>query len=183
MSKLKLLLFLSLFSVSCSNSSRRLEKAIVEFSGETITIPEDMVVVDGHRIENGNEVIPGRRKMIIYYDSLSCNACQVSHLIDLSAIYALADSSGIFDVMTIFSPRAEEYDELMKKLVLRNFVYPVYVDYSGSFRRANRFIQSDIRFHSFLIDGEARPVLVGNPVQSHELWKIFTKTIREYEKD
>ena len=99
-----------------------------------------MVVVDGHRIENGNEVIPGRRKMIIYYDSLSCNACQVSHLIDLSAIYALADSSGIFDVMTIFSPRAEEYDELMKKLVLRNFVYPVYVDYSGSFRRANRFI-------------------------------------------
>lgn len=183
MTRLKFLLFLPLLYLSCSNDNRKLEKAIVEFSEETITIPEDMVVVDGHRIENGNEVIPGRLKMIIYYDSLSCNACQVSHLIDLSAIYALADSSGIFDVMTIFSPRAEEYDELMKKLVLRNFDYPVYVDYSGSFRKENSFMPKDVRFHSFLIDGHANPIFVGNPVETHELWKLFIKTISRYEKN
>lgn len=177
------ILFLLLLSASCTNSSRKLEKAIVEFCEKTITIPEDMVVVDGHRIENGSKVAYGRPKMIVYYDSLSCNSCQISHLIELSAIYGLADSSGVFDVMTIFSPSVEEYDELMKKLVIRNFEYPLYVDYSGSFRKANRFIPSDIRFHSFLIDGNSRPVLVGNPVQSHELWQIFTKTIQKYEKD
>lgn len=115
--------------------------------------------------------------LILYHDSLSCSMCKISHLSDLSCVYALADSLGTFEVMSIFSPREEEYDELMKNLIYRDFEYPVYIDFSGSFRRRNECIPEEDLFHSFLIDRNGHPVFVGNPGASDDLWNLFNKAL------
>lgn len=102
--------------------------------GETITLPSDLVrFVDGEASACGQ--IPAVPVMVFYHDSLSCSSCQISHLADIRSVYELSDSLGTFEVMTIFSPRPEEYDQVLRDLEIREFEYPVYVDVTGSLSR------------------------------------------------
>ncbi len=103
--------------------------------------------------------------------------CQISNLADITGLYELADSLDIFEVMTIFTPKKEEYDSVVKNLMVHDFEYPVYIDFTGSFRKINTGIPDDKRFHSFLIDSNGHPIFVGNPVASNELWSIFLNTL------
>lgn len=179
---LKYLLPLLLIS-ACSSASNELQKKIKEFKECSIIVPDDMLILKGRTESSADKILnDSMPKFIIYYDSLSCNSCQVSHLFELTSLYGLADSSEAFEVMTIFSPKTEEYDELMKELMVRNFDYTLFIDASGSFRRLNRDIPEDVRFHSFLIDEEAHPVFVGNPVESYDLWILFNKFLKNYEE-
>lgn len=84
---------------------------------------------------------------------------------------------GTFVVMTIFSPKPEEYDEVLRNLEIREFEYPVYVDVTGSFVSSNGCIPTDKRFHSFLTDSDRHPVFVGNPISGARLWDLFEQAL------
>jgi len=103
--------------------------------------------------------------------------CQIGQLADISGLYEFADSLGNFEVMTIFSPRMEEYNSVVNNLMVRDFEYPIYVDFKGSFRKTNLGIPDDRRLHCFLIDSDGHPIFIGNPVASNELWSLFMKTL------
>lgn len=168
------LLLLSFIAASCGHAS--LSRQLKSFSKETIVIPDELTEVRGHNVAR----ISDDRKefaFITYFDSLSCSRCQINHLSDFNDFYEVADSVGVLDYLVIFSPRMEEYDELVKELVLNDFPYPVYVDYGGSFRKANACIPEDSRFHSFLLDRNGHPAFVGNPVASQKLWDLFEKAL------
>ena len=74
--------------------------------------------------------------MIIYYDSADCSSCRISHLIELEPLYWAAEE-GHYDVVTIFSPRAEEIEEFRLQLSVQDIGFPVYVDTYGSFAGEN----------------------------------------------
>lgn len=182
---LKFFLYIPLLLLisSCNSTESGLRKKIREFGECSIVLPNDMLALKGRKEINADEYInKSQPKLIIYYDSLSCNSCQVSHLFELTALYELADSTEAFNVMTIFSPKAEEYDELMKELMVRNFNHPLFIDVHGSFRKLNQDIPEDTRFHSFLIDEDSHPVFIGNPVENYDLWNLFNKNLKKYEK-
>ena len=75
----------------------------------------------------------------------------------------------------------EEYDEVVKQLMILNFPYPVYVDYSCSFRKLNSFIPDDTRFHSFVIDKNGKPVFVGNPMSGQKMMDLFIQVVSNLE--
>lgn len=182
---LKIFLYIPLLFLisSCNSTESGLRKNIRKFRECSIVVPNDMLALKGRKEINADEYINKiQPKLIIYYDSLSCNSCQVSHLFKLTALYELADSTEAFDVMTIFSQKAEEYDELMKELMIRNFYYPLFIDVDGSFRKLNQDIPEDTRFHSFLINEDSHPVFIGNPVENYDLWNLFNKKLKRYEK-
>ena len=117
-------------------------------------------------------------KMIIYYDSADCSSCRISHLIELEPLYWAAEE-GHYDVVTIFSPRAEELEEFRLQLSVQDIGFPVYVDTYGSFAGENAGIPEDERFHSFLVGGDGRPVFVGNPLGSEKLQDIFQNVLAD----
>lgn len=173
-SKLVLYLLLAFLATSCGHAS--LSRQLKSFSKETIVIPDELTEVRGHNVSR----ISDTRKeftFVTYFDSLSCSRCQIAHLSDYTDLYEVADSVGVLDFLVVFSPRDEEYDEVVKELVLNDFPYPVYVDYGGYFRKANASIPEDSRFHSFLLDRDGHPAFVGNPVASQKLWDLFEKAL------
>lgn len=178
--KILFLFSLSVLLLFTSCDRQRVAKSLRQFYAETIEIPSDLQKITGRiQSEVGNrERTPA---LIIYHDSLSCSSCQISHLADLNDVYALADSLGTFEVMSIFSPSVEEYDEVLKNLIYRDFEYPVYIDFSGSFRQKNDCIPKDCLFHNFLIDSNGHPVFVGNPIASDDLWNLFNKALSSIE--
>ena len=170
-----LLSLLSLCMImSCGHVS--LSRQLKSFCRETIVIPDELTEVCGHSVSQ----ISDKDKefcFVTYLDSTSCSRCQINHLSDFIDLYEVADSVGVLDYLIVFSPREEEYDDVVKELVISDFPYPVYVDYGGAFRKANGCIPDDRRFHSFLLDSDGHPVFVGNPVASRELWNLFEKTL------
>ena len=157
----------------CAEQATR--KMLKNFMKETIVLPDDL-----HSIQDRNmsteSVFKETPVLVIYHDSLACSTCQITHLIDNISLYERADTSA-FQVVTVFSPRQEEYDEVMRQLMILDFPYPIYVDFNGSFRKRNAGIPDDTRFHSFLIDKEGHPVFVGNPAANDNLLKLFDKTL------
>ena len=119
--------------------------------------------------------------MVMYYDSTECSQCRINHLSDCLPLYELSDSIGTFRIVTIFAPRQEEYDEVIRQLMVLDFPYPVYVDFDGSFRKANPCIPEDNRFHSFLLDKEGHPVFVGNPLASDRMMELFKEALESLE--
>lgn len=174
----KLFAFLCICFIAYSCENRRVSNVLRSFQKSVVVIPEDLQSVDNRDVVLCGEQEECSPVLIIYYDSLSCSTCQIGHLTDLLELYELSDSLGTFKVMTIFSPKQEEYDDVIKNLMLKGFEYPVYVDYRGSFRRKNSCIPADSRFHSFLTDKSGHPVYVGNPIASDGLWNLFLKVLQ-----
>ena len=159
----------------CGCAERQTRKIMKDFIRAEIVLPGDL-----HSIANRNmsteSLFPKIPTLIIYHDSLECSTCRISHLMDYAGLYEMADTSG-FQIVTVFSPRQEEYDEVLRQLMVHNFPYPIYIDFNSSFRNRNASIPEDPRFHSFLIDKDGHPVFVGNPAASDDLWKVFEKTL------
>lgn len=169
-------LYLSLIS-GCAR--HRISKELRDFSRATVAMVDGMQSVCHRNIsssvwDNSNNKI----RFVMYHDSLSCSSCQISHLNDYLYIYEKADTMS-FEVLTIFSPRQDEYDEVIKRLMILDFPYPVYVDFDGSFRRANLCIPEDARFHSFLLNKEGHPVFVGNPIASDSMSSLFDRALEK----
>lgn len=172
------LLLIFVFS-SCSDRAR-ISRQYVEFTSNNIVFPSAFQKVESGQV-GISDACPDIPIMILYNDSLSCSLCQINHLHDRIPIYEHADSLGTYMVMTILSPKPEEYNDVILALQVREFDFPVYVDYSGDFGRLNKCIPEDPRFHCFLINRERKPVFVGDPLASTTLWDLFCKVLDNIE--
>ena len=172
-----LLVSLVLMMLSSCGERNEIRQVLSSFKETEIVLPSDMEVYDegGFRmavLDSLNSV-----KMIIYYDSTDCSSCRISHLIELEPLYRDVAEDGHYDVVTIFSPRSEELEDVRLQLAVQDFSFPVYVDTYGSFARENVGIPEDERFHTFMIGGDGRPVFVGNPLGSEKMQDIFQKVL------
>ena len=149
--------------------------------GQAIAIPENLTVISDRNIISLSDFEKETNALVILYDSLECSSCQIGHLYDYLWSYEKLDSIQGCQLMTIFSPRQEEYDEVVKQLMILNFPYPIYVDMSGSFRKINKCIPDDRRFHSFLIDKNGKPVFVGNPMSGPRMMELFMEAVSNLE--
>ncbi len=175
MIRIKNCLYMLLAFSLLSCSEYRISKQLNEFRKVTITIPEDLLMVSGQSMGMLGAASDGLT-LILYYDSLSCSTCQISHLSELQHLYDFSDSLGV-SVMSIFSPKPEELETVINEVRIRDFPYPVFIDGTGTFREMNRTIPADSRFHSFLLDSERHPIYVGNPSSSNQLWDLYKEVI------
>ena len=168
---------LLLVMLSCSERTR-ISRELAKFMSRDIVLPACFQEVESGvlSMSKAKEDMP---VMIFYSDSLSCSLCQINYLHERKPIYELADSLGTFVVMTILSPGAEEYGDVVDALRRRNLDFPVYLDYDRRFARQNLHIPSDVRFHSFLIGRDGKPIFVGDPIAGDALWNLFCKVLDE----
>lgn len=164
------MIFCFLF-ISCS-FDRKTEVILREFMKEEIIIPEKMLVVYDRSISDVR-IDSTRANMLMYFDSTECNRCIIDKLFIFDGLFELQAVSNEFGLCLIFSPKEEEYDALVKELMIADYPYPIYVDYNGVFRKLNPQIPEDRRFHCFLLDKNGYPVFVGNPVASERMMELF----------
>ena len=159
---------------SCKNLS--LKSDYREFVNSEIILPDSLCLVHDDQVLTVSPDI-ARPTLIIFIDSTSCTSCQISHLNEFEKLFDLSAGSELFDMMILFSPKTEETSKLIKDILLSVIEYDIYVDSNSEFMLYNEQIPSDERFHIFLINKEKKPIFVGNPLATEELWKIFLKRI------
>lgn len=168
-------IFICLTMASCTDR-QKVKSLMIDFMESEIVIPSDLESIHEGKVSKLALTSLKPNRFIIYYDSLDCSSCRISHLVENYPLYEMADSLG-FSLITIFSPRANEVEEVRHQLMLTHSPIPIYIDSNGSFRRQNSSIPSDLRFHNFLISPGNRPVFVGNPLASGKLYELFQNAL------
>ncbi len=74
----------------------------------------------------------------------------------------------------ILSPSVYEFYTLIKLLRVQSLDYPVWVDPSGSFLAANRFMLKGEK-NCYLLDADNRIILVGIPLRNSALWEEYKR--------
>lgn len=160
-----LVFFLSLLSPSCE--WRNAVKMMERMKQKTISIPYE-------RADNG-PLGEKDYKLVVYVDSLECTSCFVQHLF-------LYDNLNISlppqcELVMILSPSANELSVVRHVISLEHHSYPIIVDETGFFERLNPDLPSDNRFHSFLLDKDNKPLIIGDPVNYPSVLRLIRKTI------
>lgn len=164
---------------SC-NEKAKLKRAMSDFMESEIVIPNEIECIYNRQVDKIKLDTLQQLKLIVYYDSLDCSSCRISHLMDIYPLYDMADTSN-FSLLTIFSPRDEDLAEVRRQIVIQDLPIPVYIDAYGSFSKLNESIPSDTRFHTFLIDTNNKPVFVGNPLTNSSLEEVLRTILEEHQ--
>lgn len=117
-------------------------------------------------------------RLIVYYDSTSCQTCRVNNLYEWKEIISIEKSSGgKFELMMIFAPTEKDEVNLRRALARSRFLHPVYFDSGRRLLKDNPFIPSHQAYHTFLTDKDGRIILVGDPILNPDLFPLFLKTV------
>ncbi|MDR1381275.1 MAG: DUF1573 domain-containing protein [Tannerella sp.] len=170
------LLVLSL--ISCKEDKRRadVQKIVSEWTGRQVLIPDDVpcVVAGGEA-----DCVPlsggAPYRILMYVDSVGCLSCNL-RLPYWAAILAEADSlfPGKVDFLFFFQPKDQK--ELTYLLRRDGFRHPVFIDRENRLDRLNRF-PAPTEYRCFLLDGDNRVVMVGNPALNPGVWELYKRQI------
>ena len=166
-----------LLSLSSCSERQKLRKTMSKFVQTEIQIPDDLECVYNREVTIINKDTLKPYKLIVYYDSLDCSSCRISHLMDIYPLYDMSDTCD-FSVVTIFSPKKENLEEVKFQLSIANHPEHIYIDSFNTFSKINQHIPTDQRFHSFLVDSNGKPIFVGNPLSNMRLAEIFHDIIQ-----
>lgn len=171
-SRLLLCLFL-LPSVACKNY--KLKRQVQTLYNAEITIPACLAEQVVGKIPAGD--VP---MMIVYYDSLDCVSCSLKRLNEWDGILRYYADSLEHPVASLFIFAPADRDREAVKFVLKNYGnYPVVVDESFDFVKANPVIPPDKRLHAFLLDAERHVVTIGSPQYDDRIWNLYKQTLHQ----
>lgn len=118
-------------------------------------------------------------KLLVYVDSCECSSCFVEHIFLYRNVYAqIADQC---DMLVVLSPSEKDRARTRHLLSIQRLPFPVWIDVKESFMKENPELPSDSRFHSFLLDKQNRPVVIGDPVKYPPILELIKAKTNSYE--
>lgn len=178
MARTRIIIIMGLVLCMSSCSNYHIRKQLETFLSQEVRFPSTMLRCPGG--PTGTEAWPDSMpQLVIYVDSTQCSTCRVGHLSEYIPLHEESIRTGRYMLTIILSPPIKDYGSIMHLLETYKYPFPVYLDKNHSFRKENGFIPDDSRFHAFLTDRSHRPVLVGDPVRSDRMRKLFDQSLQE----
>ena len=163
---------------SCANN--RLYRDVEQLMQQQITLPLNIGVVLKGKDTVLNSFTEVPIKLVIWYDSLVCASCQVGKMYEWNDITKYANSlATCFNIVYLFTPKKRDLNRVNIALKIERFDYPVFVDQDGSFVKQNPKLPKNKQLHAFLLDKNNKVVMVGNPLYSPALWRLYINTIQK----
>ena len=167
-----------IFTTSCKTEKSELRLLLEEFEKKQIVLPRDMIMIkEGKICPYLNRDNKDLNTMVFYIGEEECSDCRISHLWDYSELFELSQETGSFEIMIIFSPLEEDISYVQDRILSTYFPYPVYLDIHSLFSDLNK-LPDDIRFHTFLLDSDGYPILIGNPLDNKRIRTLFNHILK-----
>lgn len=161
---------------SCTNTTTYSENLVKTLVGTELSIPDTMsCYIQSRNIDLTTDWAD--YKIITYIDSTGCAPCRMklpSWNAFIAEILSLTDKEVAF-LMILHSSGDEDISYALKR---DNFLYPITYDEDGLFAEDNNLPEST-PYTTFLLDGDNKIVLVGNPVLNPKLRDLYKKVIIE----
>lgn len=175
-----LIFLIGLSLVSCSSKkdiknkvAQMLEKAVVIEDGRMTTWMPDSSVCIGKESRT-------MQTFVVYVDSTQCSPCFINRLDEWKEMLKLEnDKQNPVRFLFIMEPRKNESKTIYDQLNEVGFCHSVLIDDKYIFRKSNPQIPEDALYHTFLLDKYNKVILVGNPLHSEKIKKLFYQRLQQ----
>lgn len=162
------LFIMSIIFAGCQeNGIRRMYHKMV---ANTIILPDSLARAYDREVE----IVDGRfmsdsMLFVVYVDSTKCGTCFLENLRVYEPVYKLSQETSLFKLVILFSPSLRMPPLIEEYASRQGYPFPVYFDRGHTFSERNKLLPEDSRFHSFLLNKERYPVLIGDPTNPNIL--------------
>lgn len=173
----------SIVFVGCSNDNRAtIARTVEQWQGRVVQMPEGAVFTVQARDTVAMDVYAPAHKVLVYVDSMGCTSCRLQ-LHEWKKFIAEVDSAtgGRVPFLFFLSPKSVKEARYITRR--DDFTYPICVDMQNRLDSLNQFPEEEM-FHTFLLDGENRVAVIGNPIHNRSVRDLYMKTLtgRETQK-
>lgn len=170
------LLVLTLGITACHNNKREeIARTVEQWQGRTVQMPEGAVFTVQARDTVAMDTHAPTHKVLVYVDSTGCTSCRLQ-LHEWKKFIAEVDSATEGRVPFLFFLTPKSVKEARYITRRDDFTYPICVDMENRLDSLNRFPEEDM-FHTFLLDGDNRVAVIGNPIHNRAVRDLYMKTL------
>jgi len=173
---IKILLIITAF-FSCNPQKKEIKKIVKEWMGKEIILPQQIEFKVLGRDTICSDLWEEPYKILTYVDSIGCSSCKMG-LHFWEAIAEIFKHEKL-NVPILFVIHSTDYDLLSQELIENNFNFPVIYDYNNLFEKLNHFPPAP--FRTFLLDKNNIVQLIGSPVNSPQVWKLYRDIIFKHQ--
>lgn len=152
----------------------RTETEIKQLSGKQIQFPETYEMIKSRNVPGYDDPLNKRLKIVTYIDENMCSLCAMRILVDWQLFLKDMERDVGF-VAIAFSGDKEALESALTEL---DICLPVLYDINNTFLSLNRLGHIRARCRTFLLDGQNRVILVGEPLNSPRLKTLYKTTIK-----
>ena len=173
----------TLCTIACQDNGRKaIARTVAQWQGRAVQMPKGAVFTVQARDTVAMDVYAPTHKVLVYVDSTGCTSCRLQ-LHEWKKFIAEVDSAtgGRVPFLFFLSPKSVKEARYITRR--DDFTYPICVDMQNRLDSLNRFPEQDM-FHTFLLDGDNRVAVIGNPIHNRAVRDLYMKTLtgRETEK-
>lgn len=179
MRRILLLAFLCLLAVSFTGCKKaRLRAQLKELMGSTIVLPEKISCVYNGEVFPMPDSLRSKAKLIVYIDSSDCTGCRLSKLPQY-ATFAESLRSWNTSFFVLMSPQKGKKEDTIELILSYDYPFPVFLDDNRVYLDINlQYTDMPSSLYTVLVDEDCRPVLIGDPLSSDAMYKLFFNRIQ-----
>lgn len=162
---------------SCSGKKQEIRRNIRELESHSVVVPAEMLLIKDGQMVFDSDTMQYRRQLIIWVSPEECSECRIARFAELSSVREEISKHPSVDMKVILSPQEADVKSIINKIVETRPEGKIYVDSDGLFGLMNKFIPEGVMYHTFLLDENNVPILVGNPLSGEKMFELFKKTI------
>lgn len=171
-----ILIFLLISLCACQDTKKeRIASLFKEWEQKEIVFPDSLVFTIQGRDTVDYPISGNKYKIVTYVDSAGCTSCKL-RLPQWKGLMQSVDSLNRDSVQFLFFFFPKSGTEIYQVLLANRFKFPVCIDNSDAFNKLNH-LPEDARFHTFLLNTDNRVLVVGNPVYSEQIKKMYLDVI------
>lgn len=182
MKKFRYLLYgVLLFSIafaSCYSRQRETRDVLAEMSKNKIDIPFSEMGCFHSEADTMRSVaaVEPKYTFVHYVDSSQCSPCALDRMYTWNKFVDEYSKKGVRFAF-IVEPKIEQMEDVHFSIASSGLHSPIYVDSLFAFRKQNKNLPTDQKYHSFLLDKLGHVILVGNPLQNSKIEELLDKII------
>lgn len=170
-------LTLTLTSLAACNDHHRetISRTVAQWQGRMVQMPEGVVFTVQARDTVEMDVHTPVPKVLVYVDSVGCTSCRLQ-LHEWKKFIAEVDSATAGHVPFLFFLSPKSVKEARYITRRDKFTHPICVDMQNRLDSLNHFPEEEM-FHTFLLDGENRVAVIGNPIHNRSVRELYIKNL------
>ena len=112
--------------------------------------------------------------MVVYYDPQVCASCTLQRMDEWDGFLRYYRDSLKTPIASLFIFAPNEQQKQQVRDILQQYdKYPIILDETGAFVKANPDFPQDSRLHTFLLDSMNQVLLLGNPINNESIRKLY----------
>lgn len=177
--KLTIFLLAPLFLICCNDDrTHQIRKHVKEIKGSRVQWPDTFRVKDlkndhFYTAEESNQFVHNNSYKVATCIDGTCHSC-IKQLIGWKTVIERFCGENVRFLFMIHADNFSRFELFNIQSI--NFEYPVIYDYENAFQSKNKILDDHL-LNTVLVNPKGRIVVVGNPIYSDELLKIYLESI------